>query len=106
MMLQQVDESHEGVYSCTPYNTLGSEGASAGVRVRVQKAPALLVRPQPLYVVRLGATLTLPCAAALAANAPLTTPVLRWTRVYFATYMLFVMLRTPHAYSVNPTKVK
>ncbi|CAH2075807.1 unnamed protein product, partial [Iphiclides podalirius] len=80
LLFNRVDESHEGVYSCTPYNALGSEGASAGVRVRVQKAPALLVRPQPLYVARLGAALTLPCAASHAPHGPRPAPALRWTR--------------------------
>ncbi|CAG4961806.1 unnamed protein product [Parnassius apollo] len=78
LLFNRVDESHEGVYSCTPYNALGSEGPSAGVRVRVSRAPALALRPQPLYLARLGASLALPCAAA---PQPHLAPVLRWTRV-------------------------
>lgn len=75
----QVDETHEGVYSCTPYNALGTEGPSAGVRVRVQRPPAFAARPLPLYVARLGATLSLPCKVAVYQhNDP---PLLRWTRV-------------------------
>ncbi|KAG6438564.1 hypothetical protein O3G_MSEX000063 [Manduca sexta] len=77
LLFNQVDESHEGVYSCTPYNALGSEGASPGVRVSVQRPPVLAVRPQPLYVARLGATLALPCVVAHAHHDP---PVVRWTR--------------------------
>ncbi|XP_049696319.2 protein borderless [Helicoverpa armigera] len=78
LLFNQVDESHEGEYSCTPYNALGSEGASPGVRVRVQRPPALGARPQPLYVARLGATLTLPCAAA--ARNHHDRPLVRWAR--------------------------
>ncbi|CAK1601459.1 unnamed protein product [Parnassius mnemosyne] len=77
LLFNRVDESHEGVYSCTPYNALGSEGASAGVRVRVSRAPALALRPAPLYLARLGASLALPCAAA---PQPHAAPSLRWAR--------------------------
>ncbi|KAI8422144.1 hypothetical protein MSG28_006055 [Choristoneura fumiferana] len=74
-----VDESHEGQYSCTAYNALGSEGPSPRVRVRVQRPPALLTRPQPLYLARLGQPLALPCAAAPQPHhAP---PAVVWTRV-------------------------
>ncbi|KAJ8731062.1 hypothetical protein PYW08_002475 [Mythimna loreyi] len=78
LLFNQVDESHEGEYSCTPYNALGSEGASPGVRVRVQRPPALAARPQPLYVARLGATLTLPCAAS--ARNHHDRPLVHWAR--------------------------
>ncbi|XP_075974455.1 borderless [Anticarsia gemmatalis] len=78
LLFNQVDESHEGEYSCTPYNSLGSEGPSPGVRVRVQRPPALAARPQPLYVARLGATLTLPCAAS--ARSHHDEPAVHWAR--------------------------
>ncbi|VVC98470.1 unnamed protein product [Leptidea sinapis] len=68
-----VDESHEGVYSCTAYNALGSGGASGGVRVRVLRPPELALRPAPLYLARLGATLALPCQPAPTAD-PLAPP--------------------------------
>ncbi|CAH1646879.1 unnamed protein product [Spodoptera littoralis] len=77
LLFNQVDESHEGEYSCTPYNSLGSAGPSTGVRVRVQRPPALAARPQPLYVARLGATLTLPCAAAARHR---DQPLVHWAR--------------------------
>ncbi|KAL0830943.1 hypothetical protein ABMA28_001842 [Loxostege sticticalis] len=78
LLFNQVDESHEGEYSCTPYNALGSEGASPGVRVRVQRPPALVARPHPLYVARLGDALTLPCAVETRPQDP--PPTLHWTR--------------------------
>lgn len=74
-----MDESHEGQYSCTAYNALGSEGPSPRVRVRVQRPPALLARPQPLYLARLGRPLALPCAAA--PQPPLAPPAVVWSRV-------------------------
>lgn len=78
LLFNKVDESHEGEYSCTPYNSLGTEGASPGVRVRVQRPPALSARPQPLYVARLGATLTMPCAAS--ARSHHDEPTVHWVR--------------------------
>ncbi|CAH2107882.1 unnamed protein product [Euphydryas editha] len=78
LLFNRVDESHEGVYSCTPYNSLGSEGPSAGVRVRVQRPPALTARPQPLYLVRLGATVTLPCTVTIEPYYAL--PAIRWRK--------------------------
>lgn len=78
----QVDESHEGEYSCTPYNALGSEGASPPVRVRVQRPPALSARPLPLYLARLGAAITLPCAPRAPHHpTPPAPPAVIWTRV-------------------------
>ncbi|XP_032515574.2 protein borderless isoform X1 [Danaus plexippus] len=78
LLFNQVDESHEGMYSCTPYNVLGSAGPSAEVRVRVARPPALVVRPLPLYLVRLGATVTLPCAVAREPHhAP---PAIHWIK--------------------------
>ncbi|XP_073948986.1 protein turtle-like [Choristoneura fumiferana] len=78
LLFNRVDESHEGQYSCTAYNALGSEGPSPRVRVRVQRPPALLTRPQPLYLARLGQPLALPCAAAPQPHhAP---PAVVWTR--------------------------
>ncbi|XP_041988064.1 protein borderless [Aricia agestis] len=78
LLFNRVDESHEGLYSCTPYNALGSAGPSAAVRVRVQRPPALVARPQPLYVARLGAAVTMPCSPALMVQA--TLPTVRWTK--------------------------
>ncbi|CAG9113586.1 unnamed protein product [Plutella xylostella] len=72
-----VDESHEGSYSCTPYNALGSEGPSPLVKVRVQRPPTLAIRPLPLYLTRLGASITLPCAAAYTDEK---APAIEWVR--------------------------
>ncbi|CAF4905415.1 unnamed protein product [Pieris macdunnoughi] len=78
LLFNKVDESHEGVYSCTPYNTLGSAGPSAGVRVRVQRPPALAIRPRPLYLARLAGHITLPCVAEPQLAA--VPPSLSWAR--------------------------
>ncbi|KAI5633249.1 immunoglobulin domain-containing protein [Phthorimaea operculella] len=78
LLFNQVDESHEGEYSCTPYNALGSAGPSPRVRVVVARPPALATRPLPLYVARLGQALTLPCAPQLLPHHP--PPTLHWAR--------------------------
>ncbi|XP_047991056.1 protein borderless-like [Leguminivora glycinivorella] len=78
LLFNRVDESHEGQYSCTAYNALGSSGPSPRVRVRVQRPPALLARPQPLYLARLGQPLALPCAAAHQPHHD--PPLIIWTR--------------------------
>ncbi|XP_050669688.1 protein borderless [Leptidea sinapis] len=80
LLFNKVDESHEGVYSCTAYNALGSGGASGGVRVRVLRPPELALRPAPLYLARLGATLALPCQPAPTADPLAPPPVVSWTR--------------------------
>ncbi|KAJ0175368.1 hypothetical protein K1T71_008527 [Dendrolimus kikuchii] len=79
LLFNQVDESHEGLYSCTPYNALGTAGASPGVRVRVQRPPAAARRPQPLYVARLGTTIALPCSGAM--HHHYGAPAVAWTRL-------------------------
>ncbi|XP_048480681.1 protein borderless [Plutella xylostella] len=77
LLFNEVDESHEGSYSCTPYNSLGSEGPSPLVKVRVQRPPTLAIRPLPLYLTRLGASITLPCAAAYTDEK---APAIEWVR--------------------------
>ncbi|XP_039751277.1 protein borderless-like [Pararge aegeria] len=78
LLFNRVDESHAGVYACTPYNALGSAGASGGVRVRVLRPPALAAAPQPLYLARVGGAVTLPCEARAPPDAP--APAVRWAR--------------------------
>lgn len=52
------------------------------MRVRVQRPPALSARPLPLYLARLGAAITLPCAPRAPHHpAPPAAPAVTWTRV-------------------------
>ncbi|XP_052739432.1 protein borderless [Bicyclus anynana] len=76
LLFNRVDESHAGEYSCTPYNALGSAGASRGVRVRVLRPPALAAAPPPLLLARAGAAAVLPCAP----RAQEPAPAVRWSR--------------------------
>ncbi|KAH0950984.1 hypothetical protein HN011_005222 [Eciton burchellii] len=63
LYFSKVDETHSGSYSCTPYNTLGTEGPSPSITVIVQRPPVFTVTPQHLYMRKLGETLEIPCDA-------------------------------------------
>lgn len=58
-----VDESHNGRYSCTPYNDLGTDGPSPLIQVIVQRPPQFTLKPKPIYMTKLGETLTMTCDA-------------------------------------------
>lgn len=58
-----IDESHAGRYSCTPYNDLGTEGPSPLIHVFVQHPPVFTLKPKPIYVHKLGDTVTMQCDA-------------------------------------------
>ncbi|GBP41425.1 Protein borderless [Eumeta japonica] len=72
----EVDDTHAGLYSCTPYNSLGSEGPSPAVRVQVLRPPRISPVPRPLYLARLGQPLTMVCGA----DDNNTPPAIAWTR--------------------------
>ncbi|NXM29520.1 TUTLA protein, partial [Oxyruncus cristatus] len=52
-----------GVYTCTPYNSYGTAGASPPTRVLLQDPPAFRVRPKQEYFQEVGRALLLPCQA-------------------------------------------
>ncbi|XP_063223267.1 protein borderless [Bacillus rossius redtenbacheri] len=63
LYFKQVEESHAGVYTCTPINELGTDGPSRPIRVIVQRAPIFTLVPHNLYLKKIGDTLELPCDA-------------------------------------------
>ncbi|XP_076238874.1 borderless isoform X2 [Calliopsis andreniformis] len=63
LYFSKVDETHSGSYTCTPYNELGTEGPSPAITVIVQRPPVFTVRPQHLYIRKLGESLEIPCDA-------------------------------------------
>ncbi|KAG7213397.1 hypothetical protein KM043_002684 [Ampulex compressa] len=63
LYFSKVDETHSGSYSCTPYNSLGTEGPSPSITVVVQRPPVFTVTPQHLYIRKLGESLEIPCEA-------------------------------------------
>lgn len=58
-----VDETHNGRYSCTPYNDLGTDGPSPLIQVIVQRPPQFTLKPKPIYMTKLGESLTMTCDA-------------------------------------------
>lgn len=63
LFINRVDESHNGIYTCTPYNDLGTAGASTNMHVIVQKPPVFLKTPHNLYLRKLGETVEMTCDA-------------------------------------------
>lgn len=63
LFFTKVDEAHSGLYSCTPYNDLGTDGPSTPTRVIVQRPPIFIVTPNNLYLKKIGENLEMPCDA-------------------------------------------
>ncbi|KAL0267467.1 UNVERIFIED_CONTAM: hypothetical protein PYX00_009725 [Menopon gallinae] len=63
LYFSKVDKNHEGRYTCTPFNELGTEGPSPVMNVIVQKSPVFSVIPHNLYLRKKGATVEMACDA-------------------------------------------
>ncbi|KAL5244572.1 hypothetical protein ACI65C_011982 [Semiaphis heraclei] len=63
LYFDRVEKEHGGKYTCTPFNELGTEGASTPMDVIVQHPPKLIVVPKVLYFCKLGDNITMPCEA-------------------------------------------
>lgn len=74
----QVEKEHGGKYTCTPFNELGTEGASTPMDVIVQHPPKLIVVPKVLYFRKLGDNITMPCEAE---NFDNRGPAIVWQKV-------------------------
>ncbi|CAK9303528.1 unnamed protein product [Gordionus sp. m RMFG-2023] len=76
LWLESVDPSvHEGMYSCTPYNKIGTSGPSKEFKVLVKDPPLFVHTPNFIYNIRAGESLTLPCSAIGNPN-----PLVLWMR--------------------------
>ena len=78
-LLVQVDDSHAGEYSCTPYNDLGTNGPSPRMQVIVQKAPVFTLIPHMLYIRKVGETVIMPCDAL--EGEGIERPAISWHKV-------------------------
>ncbi|ODM99651.1 Protein turtle [Orchesella cincta] len=78
LLIERVKESHQGMYTCTPYNVHGTKGASLAMQVIVKDPPKFEITPDPMYQNKLGTSLEIPCTA----NAPngTTSPLITWQR--------------------------
>ncbi|KAK9870179.1 hypothetical protein WA026_006266 [Henosepilachna vigintioctopunctata] len=75
LLITKVDESHNGRYTCTPYNKLGTEGPSPIMHVIVQKPPVFIASPNNMYIKKLGEVIEIPCEARDGSNGHLPTIV-------------------------------
>ncbi|CAH1124627.1 unnamed protein product [Ceutorhynchus assimilis] len=78
LYFSKVDDSHAGLYTCTPYNDLGTQGASPGMYVIVQKVPIFTSTPHNLYLRKLGESIEIPCDAKDGENGH--RPIIVWNK--------------------------
>lgn len=79
LFFNKVDDSHAGRYSCTPYNELGTEGASPIINVIVQRPPRFTLRPKQIYIHKLGDYAEMSCDAIDRDGRH--RPLISWTKV-------------------------
>ncbi len=79
LLIDRVKETHQGMYTCTPYNVHGTKGSSLQMQVIVKEPPKFELTPDPLYQSKLGSSLEIPCSA-VAPNGT-TSPLITWQRV-------------------------
>ncbi|XP_064078244.1 protein turtle-like isoform X11 [Macrobrachium nipponense] len=61
LLITKVNQSHQGRYSCTPYNRHTTAGSSGDMEVLVRDPPIFNPRPQPQYHGQVGEEVTLVC---------------------------------------------
>ncbi|XP_075312629.1 protein turtle homolog A, partial [Odontesthes bonariensis] len=76
LVMATVNEDAAGVYTCTPYNSYGSMGASGATNVILQDPPSFSIGPEKQYKQEAGRTLLIPCQG----NAEPTIKV-TWSKV-------------------------
>ncbi|XP_063709188.1 protein borderless [Culicoides brevitarsis] len=79
LFFNNITEEHAGRYTCTPYNSLGTQGSSKIIHVIVQSPPTFSVRPKQIYITKLGEEVELHCAATDPANEHFQ-PHVEWIR--------------------------
>jgi len=75
----QVNQNHQGRYTCTPYNAQGTQGSSGPMEVLVRKPPVFTVEPESLYQRKVGETVDMHCEAQEAEGTQ--KPTIQWLRV-------------------------
>lgn len=63
LYFSKVDETHNGHYSCTPFNELGTQGPSSPMHIIVERPPIFLITPDNVYIRKIGEHLEIPCDA-------------------------------------------
>lgn len=62
-LIFQVNQNHQGRYTCTPYNAQGTQGSSGNMDVLVRKPPVFTVEPEKHYLRKVGESVDLYCDA-------------------------------------------
>ncbi|XP_058803605.1 protein turtle-like isoform X3 [Phymastichus coffea] len=78
LLFTRVNESHQGKYTCTPYNAHGTQGSSGHMEVLVRNPPSFTVEPLPMYQRKVGETVEMHCDAQEAKDTQ--KPVITWQR--------------------------
>lgn len=63
LLFREVDDDHGGKYSCTPFNTLGTEGPSTIIQVFIQHPPEFTLKPKSVYIQKISDSVTMHCSA-------------------------------------------
>jgi len=79
LLIERVKETHQGMYTCQPYNVHGTIGPPLPMQVIVKEPPNFDITPDPVYQRKLGSSLEIPCTA-VAPNGT-TSPLITWQRV-------------------------
>ncbi|KAJ0057339.1 hypothetical protein NL108_004922 [Boleophthalmus pectinirostris] len=61
LAMATVNDDVGGVYTCTPYNSYGTMGASGPITVKLQDPPSFSVVPAAQYIEEVGRSLLVPC---------------------------------------------
>ncbi|XP_076389609.1 protein turtle isoform X5 [Megachile rotundata] len=78
LLFTRVNEKHQGVYTCTPYNAQGTHGSSGPMQVLVRNPPVFTVEPEPVYQKKIGETVEMYCEAQEAEGTQ--KPTIQWHR--------------------------
>lgn len=85
LLFLQVNQNHQGRYTCTPYNAQGTQGSSGAMEVLVRKPPQFTVEPESLYQRKVGETVEMHCEAQEAEGTQ--KPTVQWLRVTIPTLL-------------------
>lgn len=89
LFFKQVDENHAGIYTCTPFNDLGTDGPSTGIRVIVQRPPVFQITPNNLYLRKMGEDIEMPCDASDGDGSH--KPAISWKKVQKGQIFVYAM---------------